>query len=66
MPTKGEAHLLSVFFQHAGEVYHTYSTFARGVESVSDSYRLLDLTPCGRQEDWESSPKGWPQKPTYG
>ena len=36
------------------------------VESLSDSYRLLDQTPYGRQEDWETSPKGWPQKPTYG
>lgn len=27
---------------------------------------LLDVTPYGRQEDWEDSPKGWPQEPTYG
>ena len=27
---------------------------------------LLDLTPYGRQEDWEDSPLGWPQRPTYG
>ncbi|MDB6170281.1 MAG: hypothetical protein JWM88_3145 [Verrucomicrobia bacterium] len=63
---EGEAHGLSVFFRIGDEVYHTYSTYARGVESLTDSYRLLDTTPYGRQEDWEDSPRGWPQKPTYG
>jgi hypothetical protein len=27
---------------------------------------ILDLAPYGRQEDWEDSPPGWPQRPTYG
>jgi predicted dithiol-disulfide oxidoreductase (DUF899 family) len=27
---------------------------------------ILDLAPYGRQEDWEDSPDGWPQHPTYG
>ena len=39
---------------------------ARGVENLNDAYRLLDCTPYGRQEDFEDSPEGWPQKPTYG
>lgn len=55
----------SVFFRVGDEVFHTYSTFARGGESLTDSYRLLDITPYGRQEDFEDSPTGWPQKPTY-
>jgi predicted dithiol-disulfide oxidoreductase (DUF899 family) len=63
---EGESHGLSVFFQNEGQVYHTYSTYARGVESLTDSYSLLDVTPLGRQEDWEDSPAGWPQRPTYG
>jgi predicted dithiol-disulfide oxidoreductase (DUF899 family) len=29
-------------------------------------YGFLDLTPHGRQEDWEDSPPGFPQKPTHG
>lgn len=62
----GETHGLSVFFRLDDEVFHTYSTYARGVESVTDSYRLLDVTPWGRQEDFEDSPPGWPQRPTYG
>lgn len=61
----GEAHGLSVFFRLGDEIYHSYSTYARGVESLTDAYSLLDVTPYGRQEDWEDSPAGWPQRPTY-
>lgn len=63
---KGESHGLSVFFRLDNDVFHTYSTYARGVERLTDSYSLLDVTPYGRQEDFEDSPPGWPQKPTYG
>lgn len=62
----GEAHGLSVFFRLGDEVFHTYSTYARGCEGLTDAYSLLDRTPYGRQEDFEDSPDGWPQKPTYG
>ncbi len=62
----GESHGLSVFFRMDDDVFHTYSTYARGCESLTDSYRLLDRTPYGRQEDFEDSPMGWPQRPTYG
>ena len=62
----GERHGLSVFFRVADDIFHTYSTYKRGCESLSDVYRLLDMTPYGRQEDWEDSPSGWPQRPTYG
>jgi predicted dithiol-disulfide oxidoreductase (DUF899 family) len=62
---EGEAHGLSVFFR-LDDVFHTYSAFARGVEGLTDAYSLLDRTPYGRQEDFEDSPPGWPQKPTYG
>ena len=65
-PLEGEAHGLSVFFRIGEDVFHTYSTFARGVENLTDTYSLLDVTPYGRQEDWEDSPAGWPQRPTYG
>jgi predicted dithiol-disulfide oxidoreductase (DUF899 family) len=63
---EGEEHGLSVFFRWDGDIFHTYSTYARGTESLTDSYRLLDTTPYGRQQDFEDSPDGWPQKPTYG
>jgi predicted dithiol-disulfide oxidoreductase (DUF899 family) len=63
---EGEEHGLSVFFRMDDDVFHTYSVYARGTESLTDSYRLLDTTPYGRQQDFEDSPPGWPQKPTYG
>jgi len=36
-----------------GRVFHTYSQYARGLESTGGSYYFLDLTALGRQEDWE-------------
>jgi predicted dithiol-disulfide oxidoreductase (DUF899 family) len=63
---EGESHGLSVFFRLEGGLFHTYSAYARGTESMTDAYRLLDVTPYGRQQDFEDSPAGWPQKPTYG
>jgi predicted dithiol-disulfide oxidoreductase (DUF899 family) len=65
-PVKLEGEELSVFFRLDDDVFHTYSAYARGTESLTDSYRLLDTTPYGRQQDFEDSPSGWPQKPTYG
>lgn len=63
---EGEGPGMSVFFRIGDEVYHTYSVYARGLEPITDSYDFLDLTPYGRQEDFEDSPAGWPQSPTYG
>jgi predicted dithiol-disulfide oxidoreductase (DUF899 family) len=63
---EGEGPGLSVFFRIGDDIYHTYSSYARGNEARTDAYSLLDATPYGRQEDWEDSPSGWPQKPTYG
>jgi predicted dithiol-disulfide oxidoreductase (DUF899 family) len=62
---EGEEHGLSVFFRIDEDVFHTYSAYARGTESLTDAYRLLDTTPYGPQQDFEDSPPGWPQKPTY-
>ena len=41
--------------QHSGRrrVVHTYSAYARGLESIGGSYYLLDETALGRQEEWE-------------
>jgi predicted dithiol-disulfide oxidoreductase (DUF899 family) len=47
----------SCFLQADGRVFHTYSHYARGLESTGGSYYFLDLTALGRQEDWEQ-PKG--------
>ena len=47
-----EAPGTSVFYKNdAGEVFHTYSTFGRGVEVMMGAYNLMDLTPKGRDEE---------------
>ncbi len=58
--------MLSVFFRAGDQVFRTYSTTARGVDRLLFVNNMLDLTPYGRQEDWEDPPAGWPQRPTYG
>jgi predicted dithiol-disulfide oxidoreductase (DUF899 family) len=58
--------MLSVFLRDGDDVYRTYSTTARGVDRLVFTNSILDLVPWGRQEDWEDSPDGWPQHPTYG
>ena len=62
----GGGFLLSVFLRDGEDVYRTYSTTSRGVDRLVFYNSLMDLTPYGRQEDWEDSPPGWPQHPTYG
>jgi predicted dithiol-disulfide oxidoreductase (DUF899 family) len=62
----GGGFMLSVFLRDGEDVYRTYSTTSRGVDRLVFVNSILDLTPYGRQEDWEDSPPGWPQHPTYG
>ena len=47
----------STFLTDGDQVFHTYSTFGRGTESLGGSYYFLDLTALGRREEWEE-PKG--------
>ena len=45
---------ISVFLRdESGEVFHTYSTYARGLDMLNGAYHLLDLTPIGRNEKGE-------------
>ncbi len=62
----GSLFRLTVFLRNGDDVSMTYSTTARGVDRLLFSNNILDLTPYGRQEEWEDSPPGWPQHPTYG
>ncbi|GAA4346253.1 DUF899 domain-containing protein [Angustibacter luteus] len=48
---------MSCFLREGDEVFHTYSTFARGSEQLGGAYAFLDMTALGRQEEWEE-PKG--------
>jgi predicted dithiol-disulfide oxidoreductase (DUF899 family) len=47
----------SCFVRDGGEVFHTYSAYARGLDHLDSAYAFLDLTAFGRQEAWEE-PKG--------
>jgi predicted dithiol-disulfide oxidoreductase (DUF899 family) len=58
----GEGFLLSTFLRDDDEVYRTYSTTSRGVDILLFDNNLFDMTVYGRQESWEDSPPGWPQK----
>jgi predicted dithiol-disulfide oxidoreductase (DUF899 family) len=61
----GETFGLSAFFRDGEGVYRTYFTAGRGVEALGSVWTFLDLTPLGRQEEWEDSPDGYPQTPPY-
>ncbi|WP_045740936.1 DUF899 domain-containing protein [Actinoplanes rectilineatus] len=49
----GEWPGISVFLRAGDEVFHTYSTYLRGIEEFHNQYPYLDLTALGRQEHWE-------------
>lgn len=56
----GELPGLSVFAKDkAGRVFHTYSTYSRGLDALNGVYQLLDLTPKGRDEDGLPWPMAW-------
>jgi len=55
---KGEMPGLSVFLRDGDSVYHTYSTYQRGLDLPLNTYNFLDLTPLGRQEEGERI-QGW-------
>jgi len=48
---KGELPGLSVFLRQGTRVFHTYSTYQRGLDVLLTTYTLLDMTPLGRQEE---------------
>ena len=62
----GGGFMLTAFLRDGEDVYRTYNTTQRGVDRLLFSNSILDLTVWGRQQDWEDSPAGWPQHPTYG
>jgi len=47
---------LSVFYKdESGDVFHTYSTYARGLDILIGAYNFLDLVPKGRDENPDST-----------
>lgn len=56
----------SYYLLRNGKPHLTYMTTARGTEAILPVAHIMDRTVYGRQQDWEDSPEGWPQEPTYG
>jgi predicted dithiol-disulfide oxidoreductase (DUF899 family) len=55
-----EAPGASIFVRNAaGEVFHTYSSFGRGLEFLLGAYSYLDLVPKGRDEEGLTFPMAW-------
>ncbi len=50
-PQEGEREGLSVFLRDGDRLFHTYSTYQRGLDPLLNTYNFLDLTPLGRQEE---------------
>jgi predicted dithiol-disulfide oxidoreductase (DUF899 family) len=53
---KGEQPGVSVFLRDGSAIYHTYSTYGRGLDALLGTYSYLDLTPLGRGEGWDGMP----------
>ena len=60
-----EWHGTNVFLRDGDRVFRTYFIESRGDEALGSTWSHLDITPLGRQEEWEDSPEGYPQTPPY-
>jgi predicted dithiol-disulfide oxidoreductase (DUF899 family) len=50
---------LSVFSRRGAEIFHAYSSYARGLDILLPTYNILDMTPKGRDEDSLPYPMAW-------
>ena len=55
----------NVFVREDDRIFRTYLIDGRGDEALGTTWSYLDITPYGRQEEWEDSPEGVPQTPPY-
>jgi len=59
-PGMGDREGIGVFARdEQGRVFHTYSTYARGIDAMNAAYQFLDLVPKGRDEPAEGDPQFW-------
>ena len=58
-------HGTNAFLRDDERIFRTYFVSDRGDEALGSTWSYLDLTALGRQEDWEDSPAGYPQGPTF-
>jgi predicted dithiol-disulfide oxidoreductase (DUF899 family) len=57
--TRPELPGVSVFFRDGGQIFHTYSTYGRGIDTLNVAYQYLDIAPKGRDEDALPYPMAW-------
>jgi predicted dithiol-disulfide oxidoreductase (DUF899 family) len=60
-----EWHGTNAFIRDGEKTFRTYFVNNRGDEQMGGTWNYLDITALGRQEEWEDSPEGYPQTPTY-
>lgn len=59
-PGFGDREGVSVFSTDAtGQIFHTYSAYARGIDMINGAYHFLDLVPKGRDEAGHDNPQFW-------
>jgi predicted dithiol-disulfide oxidoreductase (DUF899 family) len=58
-------HGTNAFIHEGDRIFRTYLINGRGDEQMGNTWNYLDITPLGRQEEWEDSPEGYPQTPPY-
>ncbi len=56
----------SYYLRKDGKPYLTYMSTAGGTEAILPVAHIMDRSVYGRQQDWEDTPRCWPQEPTYG
>jgi predicted dithiol-disulfide oxidoreductase (DUF899 family) len=56
---------MSVFLKEGQDVFHTYSSYARGIEKLMGTYLMLDITPLGRQDGDKELGLGFPHHDQY-
>ena len=50
---------ISAFFRDGQQIYHSYSTYARGLDMLNAAYHYLDIAPKGRDEEGLAYPMAW-------
>jgi predicted dithiol-disulfide oxidoreductase (DUF899 family) len=60
-----EWHGTNAFYRDGDRIFRTYFIDSRGDEAMGSTWAYLDITALGRQEEWEDSPRGYPQTPPY-
>ena len=61
----GEDGLISIFLRDGDRIFRTNNITNRGTETFVTVFKYLDLTPYGRQEEWEDAPDGRPKTPGF-